>query len=299
MLWALNILTGWIQFLSLALVIGVGTGRWLLLRSPEAATFPATTEMRCSAAHLGAGAAAGLVAAMGLIFLRQLLEFRDPFVPWTEDARLLLTATGWGMTWLVGVGLTFLVLVAYRFAAGQSSTGWLLATIGALFLGAFPALTGHANTGDLRGLTLTADILHMWAVGAWIGGLTLVLFLEYRRSGVSETPRPSRLPVLVPRFSPVAMASVAILATTGLFASWVHLSSVSDLWDTAYGRLLVTKLVLVGVVLALGAFNFKRLTPRLGEPQGPAAMRRAATLEFLVANAVLALTAVLTRTSPM
>lgn len=296
---ALNVLTGWVEFLSLALVIGVGLGRWLLLRSPEDATSPATTEMRRSAAHLGTGAAVGLVAAMGLIFLRQLLEFRDPFVPWTEDARLLLTATGWGTTWLAGVGLTFVVLIAYRFASIQSSIGWLLATVGALLLGAFPALTGHANAGDLRGLTLTADVLHVWAVGGWIGGLALVLFLEHRRWRVSEAPQPSRLPVLVPRFSPVAMASVAILAATGLFASWVHLSRVSDLWDTAYGRLLVAKLVLVGVVLALGAFNFKRLTPQLGEPHGPAGMRRAATVEFLVANAVLALTALLTRTSPM
>lgn len=299
MLPTLNVVTGWVEFSSLALVIGVGLGRWLLLRSPGGATSPDITEMRRSAAHLGTGASVGLLVAMGLVFLRQLREFRDPFVPWTEDARLLLTGTAWGTTWLVGTALAVLLLVLYGSAARRNVVGWILATLGALLLGAFPALTGHANTGDLRGLTLTADTLHVWAGGGWIGGLTLILFLEYRRHGDSGPPTPSRLPLLVPRFSPVAMASVAILASTGLFASWVHLTSVSDLWATSYGRWLAAKLVLVAVVLALGALNFRRLTPQLAEPDGPAAMRRAATLEFLVANAVLALTAVLTRTSPM
>jgi putative copper export protein len=189
--------------------------------------------------------------------------------------------------------------MSFRLAARERGGAWWSATVAALALGTFPALTGHANSGDLRPLTLMADTLHVWAVGGWIGGLALVLFLERRRRREGGAGAPSLLPVLVPRFSLLAMGSVATLAATGLFASWVHLDSVGALFMTGYGRLLLLKLALVAAVLALGAVNLKRLTPRLGESAGQEAMRRAATLEFLVANVVLAVTAILVRVSPM
>ena len=51
----------------------------------------------------------------------------------------------------------------------------------------------------------------------------------------------------------------------------VHLDGVGALVSTGYGRLLLVKVVLVGAVLALGARNFKRLTPKLGEAAGRSA----------------------------
>ncbi|MDH5759844.1 MAG: CopD family protein, partial [Gemmatimonadota bacterium] len=94
-------------------------------------------------------------------------------------------------------------------------------------------------------------------------------------------------------------AGVATLIVTGGFASWVQLGGIEAVFGTPYGRLLVLKLAVVGVVLALGGWNYKKLTPRLGEESGRGAMRRSASLEFLVANVVLVVTAILVRTSRM
>jgi putative copper export protein len=58
-------------------------------------------------------------------------------------------------------------------------------------------------------------------------------------------------------------------------------------------------LLLVGAVLGLGALNWKRLTPKLGEAGGNDALRRAATTELLLAQVVLLVTAILVRMSPM
>ena len=54
----------------------------------------------------------------------------------------------------------------------------------------------------------------------------------------------------------------------------------------------------VAAVLALGGLNFRIFTPRLGTAVGNAAMRRSATVELIVAQVVLVVTALLVRTSP-
>lgn len=300
----LNVLTGWLLFASLAVILGCALGRWTVLPrpgvDPSVVAGPVDVEAhRRTAARLGRLAAAGLLLALGLVFARQLMEFRDPFVPWTADARLLLRGTPWGTAWLLAVAGAVAVTIAFQVAVRGHTRAWWPVTILALGLGAFPAFTGHANTGHLRALTLVADTLHVWAVGGWIGGLGLVLLLDRSQRRAASGEGPSILPLLVSRFSPVAMACVATLVVTGTFASWVHLNGIGDLFWTAYGRLLLLKVLLACAVVALGAWNYRRLTPTLAEPAGRAAMRRSATVEFLVANLVLLATAMLVRTSPM
>lgn len=295
----LSLVIGWLHFLSVTLALGAVAGRWVLLTPRTLSDAGLLAEARRTAARLGTAAGLALVVSMGLIFARQLTEFRDPFSPVSGEVRLLLGGTPWGTTWLLGTVAAVLVPVAFGWAARGRRGGWSLASILALGFGAFPALTGHANAGDLRGLTLPADILHVWAVGAWVGGLAVILTLEITRGATHDPEAFSYLPALVPRFSPLAVTSVAVLGATGLLAAWIHLPTVGSLWTSAYGRLLLLKLALVGVVLGLGAINFKRLTPRLDDEAGRSTMRRAATIEFLVANLVLAITALLTRTAPM
>ncbi len=259
-------------------------------------------------AKVGWAASWGLLAAMLLVFVREITEFHDPFGPWGDDVRILLR-TPWGTTWLAGLGGTSLALPSFRLASRGRGFGWVMATILVVALGAFPALTGHANAGDLRSLTLPADVLHVWAAGSWVGGLAVMLLLERRhraeeRRG-AEThvaehadAEPSLLPVLVPRFSRVAIASVVTLLATGVVGAWIHVGSVDALIATPYGRWLVLKVSIVLVVLVLGGLNWRRLTPRMADRSGPEALRRAALLELALAGVVLAVTAVLVRTPP-
>jgi putative copper export protein len=314
--------TGWLLFAALLLALGSVCARWLLVpratpappsgsgSSTNAAASgasggsaadgppPAASHLLDTAARLGLFATLLLPLAMGLVFHRQLSEFRDPFVPWREDASLLLTGTSWGRTWLVGTFVALAAVAALGLCRAGIRGSWPLATVMLLALATFPALTGHAAGAEaLRPLTLTADTLHVLAAGSWIGGLAFVLYAErrWRRAGANG----SLLPVLVPAFSRVAITSVVTLVATGSIASWVHLESVSALVSTPYGRLLSIKLLLVAMVLAMGAVNWRVLTPRLGDPDGAVALRRAALVELTVAQLVLVVTAVLVRTSPL
>ena len=286
---AFSLITNFALFVGLALGVGAVATRWWVVPSGRA-------DLEEGTARIGAHAALLLLLAMLLVFARQLVEFRDPFSPWQDEA-LLLLGTTWGRSWVYGaLGAVALVMACRAHVAGRRG-GAKISALLIFSLGLFPAATGHANAGDLRGFTLVADVVHVWGMGGWVGGLATILLLEWAHRRRS-TSAGSLLRDLIPRFSPLAMVSVGALSLTGLFASWAHVDGVGALFGTTYGRLLLLKLALVGGVLGLGAINFRRLTPRLDTPEGPGAMRRSATFELVVAGLVLVVTAVLVRTSP-
>ncbi len=262
-----------------------------------------------TARRLGILASLALVVAMGLVFWRQLADFRDPFMGWREDVALLL-GTQWGRIWTLGAAGSILMPVLFLAASPAARRGaarrasWILATGLALAMCALPALTGHAaGSENLGALLIPADTLHVLAAGTWIGGLLFVLAaegMERRRGGRDG----SLLADVVPVFSPVALVAAGLLVATGTVASFVHVESVDALFSTTYGRLLLTKVALVLTVMVLGAVNWRRLTPRLleaGDGEGAedaAALRRNATRELVIAQLVIVVTALLVRTSP-
>ena len=137
------------------------------------------------------------------------------------------------------------------------------------------AWTGHAgSTPDPLGeLHLAADILHLGAASAWIGGLVLLVALLI-------TGRRQRAPAWrvyqldgIRRFSILGMVSVAALMLSGLFTAWLLVGSWRGLVVTDYGRLLLVKLVLFAVMLAFAAANRLWWTPRLASvAQGEAGL---------------------------
>jgi hypothetical protein len=57
------------------------------------------------------------------------------------------------------------------------------------------------------------------------------------------------------RWSVLAGASLVVVALTGIYNAWLELQRFQALWETAYGRLLVLKLILVLAIVVLGATN--------------------------------------------
>ena len=257
-----------------------------------------------AARNVGIGGSAVLAVAMGLVFWRQMRDFRDPLVPWQADAGVLL-ATPWGLAWKLAVAGVVVLMVAFVLATPASDESpirrgaWVAARWLAGAMCAFPAFIGHAvGTGGLRWLTVPADTLHVLSAGSWIGGLIFVLVAE-RRERLRTGRGNALLAEVVPHFSPVALVAAAVLIGTGSFAATVHVESLEALVASDYGRILLTKIGLVMVVLILGAINWRRYAPRLWGAGGARPLRRNAILELVVAHVVILLTALLVRTAPL
>ena len=88
-----NAITGWLLFASIALSGGAAIARAVILPRVLKDEGLSSEWLGGGAARIGSAAALVLPVALGLFFVRQLLEFRDPYAPWSEDARLLLTGT--------------------------------------------------------------------------------------------------------------------------------------------------------------------------------------------------------------
>lgn len=185
------------------------------------------------------------------------------------------------------IGLVLLV-VGFLFAIRRVNWGWLLALVGVILL----PLRG-LTTGDWTKLVTP---LHRLAAGLWIGTLFVLLVagiaIAFRRD-VSGEHRGKVVASMVRAFSPLAIGAAAMLVFFGVITAWLHLHYWSALWTTPYGWTLIIKLCLVGVVLALGAWNWRRVGPSLGSERGATVIRRSTRHELTAAVCVLLVTAIL------
>jgi len=68
---------------------------------------------------------------------------------------------------------------------------------------------------------------------------------------------------LVRRFSASSLVAVAVMALTGLLNSIFMVGSFRALLTSAYGQLLISKVILFFVMVGFGAWNLFLLKPRL------------------------------------
>ncbi|HEX7735869.1 MAG TPA: copper resistance protein CopC [Ktedonobacteraceae bacterium] len=139
-----------------------------------------------------------------------------------------------------------------------------------LFLGSilFIALTmsGHAAAVNavFMPYSVILDWLHLLASALWIGGMLylLLVYLPVLKNYPTHE-RARALLTILPQFSPLAIAGVVIMAITGPLNATFHMTSLDQFINTAYGRTLVIKIVLVCGLLATSAYHVGLLRPRL------------------------------------
>lgn len=130
------------------------------------------------------------------------------------------------------------------------------------------SLTGHASavTGPIQTYAIVADWFHLAGAALWVGSIlyiaTTYLPVLQRRS---LPERAYSLVTTLPYYARLAIVGIVILAVTGMFSSEVHLTSSQQLLNTAYGRTLVIKCVLVVVLLITGISQLFFLHPRLAK----------------------------------
>lgn len=126
------------------------------------------------------------------------------------------------------------------------------------------SLTSHAATGAGRFWSISSDFVHLGASSLWVGALALLIpMLGLRKRIASEPSGFLYLANAFDRFSVLAGASVFAVMVTGVFNGLVEIPSWSAFTDTTYGKVLLAKLVIVGLLLPVAGLNAFFLKPRL------------------------------------
>jgi putative copper resistance protein D len=285
----------WFYFIVLVFVLGVIFSKWTLFsRINQDEVFVDAFIDRI----LPVFAIRGLVLlllSMLLLFLNQLTAFRDIFVPWTTDAWLLLRHTSWGSLWVATLTVYALALMALNL---RGRSGWGFATVCVLLGAMFPAFSGHASAvEDLSWLSLSADVLHVWSAGGWLGSLACIIIIDlYWKRRDSE--QKSLIPMFISRFSSCSMVWAPMLVISGVVSTSIHLSGVGDLFYSDYGRVLFLKIILAVTVVGLGLLNSIIVKGRSHESGDTGRLKSNISKEVWISQIVLLLTAILIQGSP-
>jgi copper transport protein len=255
--------------------------------------------MVASASALGLQAAQGSPGGPSLDALGEVLATR---------------AGGWyGVGLVAFVALAALAVRAVHERAGLRGRAFAAAAGLVAVLVLAPVLGGHAVASDPAWALVPIGVLHVAAMGAWVGGLVALVVVLPRASAAlpDDAARTRLLAGVTLRFSPVAIVSVAVLTVAGTALALLHLTTLYDLTDTAYGRAILVKVVLLLAVISVAVLQREFLVPRLqrlvdgsgtdAEPAPeatPGHVRLAMRSELALLLAVLVTTGALAGTTP-
>jgi copper transport protein len=219
--------------------------------------------------------------------------------PWSaETLRPLLLQSNWGLAWLIAAVTIVIAFGAARAMQRGRLWPWLLTAACVAVLSWTMAMSGHAAAAEGPLAAMALDATHVVAAGTWVGSLFVMMFVVVPRllKGLDSEPHVA-IGSLVAAFSPIALTSATVLGATGAIATWRNVGSTALFLDSHYGRLILIKMGLVGITAALGAINWQRVLPRLGQASATASVRKSAAVELLAATCVLLVTAVLVATA--
>lgn len=144
--------------------------------------------------------------------------------------------------------------------AWQPIPGSSIALTGVALVLSAHVFAGHTVTEGFRLLTGLLDIVHVAAGAVWAGGLVMLIAVSWNRY---QDDRDLRTEELAIRFSVVAATALAAVTIAGVVMAVIILDSVSELWSTPWGRLLVAKVLVAGAAISAGAYNHRFLVPEM------------------------------------
>jgi len=222
--------------------------------------------------------------------------------------RTVLEQTQFGQLWFCRMGPALvqgiILVVAYRrnFLSCEKSL-WLWIAIGlSLLLLISLAWAGHAASGTHdRTWHIGIDVFHLAIASVWpIGLIPLAVFLWT----LPEFLPASELKYVIlslSRFSNTSVVAVTLLFLTGLTNAWFFIPSISALFTSTYGKLLLGKVILFSIMVGLGALNRFWHLPELeavGSRISFIRLRKVVLIESMLGVIVLLIVGLMGMTAP-
>ena len=156
------------------------------------------------------------------------------------------------------------------------------------------SMTSHnAAVNFIPSLAVFIDWMHLMAVSLWIGGLFYISVVLLHSLSTSErlqrppqlfsineknmqqelqaaraktqdstikiSPTTYYLALLLPRFSLIATLSLGVIGISGIYMAWIQLHTFNELFNSAYGNVLIIKLAIALPVVLLGTYHQIRI----------------------------------------
>ncbi|GII26939.1 cytochrome c oxidase assembly protein [Planotetraspora mira] len=192
-----------------------------------------------------------------------------------------------------GIALTLVVLFAVAialFARGAitsgTAAGLLVFSLATLLP---PALTGHSSSSPNHGLATTSVAFHLLFLALWVGGLGMLCVHAVRGE--------RQLDVAAARFSRMAVWCFVGVGISGVASVLARLSSVDELYTSAYGLMLLAKTAAFVVLGVIGWRHRERTLPRLASGESRSFLRLALG-EIVLMSATVGIAVALSRTAP-
>lgn len=302
-----DVFLNWLLYLAAAIVFGGALFR-LQVWDPASASTGLEQEFTGSLPWPNIGRLALLalaaLAVLGLLVQGGKASGSLLAAPWIPALKQMLFTSRFGALWLARLTLSMALIGLLWRARSYRQLWWVLAAGAALLLTI--SLASHAAAESSPYLPVAADWLHLAAASVWIGGLAHFVLGMWRIRTLEADARTRLTASLIPRFTRLALPSVAVLAATGLYAAYLQVGSVPALLETLYGNVLLIKATISLVMIGLGALNFLVMTPRMrlaanqpgGKPALVARFRRIVTSELVLGTILLLTVGLLTAAPP-
>jgi copper transport protein len=173
-------------------------------------------------------------------------------------------ATKFGNVWLSrmlqSAILAAIAFSVYRKVVRKNVSPARSETVAILILGLATLVTNSliahaAATSQISAIVL--DFFHNSAAAIWIGGLILLGFVAAPRilEIADEKVKATAISLLIPRFSIIVVTILGVIAITGPLLLYSIESDLSLILASLYGKFLIFKLSLAGVMVGMGAYS--------------------------------------------
>ncbi|MDR5699369.1 cytochrome c oxidase assembly protein [Agromyces aerolatus] len=210
---------------------------WAL--SPKKPEFDAALDVAAASAAVMTVASAATGLFTFLVVTGEQVDLSDAF---GQKLGQFLTTIELGQAWLTTT-LVAAAVTVLCFAVRNQTALVFVAVLSVVSLVPM-AQQGHAAGAAGHGAAVTALGLHLVFAAAWLGGLLTLVLLKPRLGA-------DRLPVVLARYSSVALVSFIVVAVSGYASAALRLGDWPAL-TTPYGVLVIAK---VGALVALGVFG--------------------------------------------
>lgn len=181
------------------------------------------------------------------------------------------------------------IAIAGPWTRSRYAAAWLMALAVAAVLPL--GLSGHAAGAVSHDTGVAALTWHLVGFTVWAGGLAALVVL---RSAIPAAD----FPVVVRRYSVLALAGFVTVGLSGLLSGWIRVGSLSSLGST-YAILLGLKAIALIVLGALGWRQRSREVAALtADPSRPGPFARLAGIEVAIMGATAGIAVALARSNP-